>query len=169
MLPLPAKTHIAKHGFDRRISLFCRHITRIRRLLFYFYEMATVWYKKKWVIVLLHMSVWALLFLLPLLLQQSLQHSRNEHTTVDRNRFIYLTIVTDLLWVGLFYFNAFVLIPNLVSKKKMYWYVLIQLGVVGVLILCHWLFFTFIVKQHHFDLNGFFSFQHLPLPVYSCV
>lgn len=147
------------------ISVFAQFVATFRYHAdnsFTFTLMASTWYKRKWVIVLLHAAVWNLVFLFPLFLQQSLQNTRREHVDVDRNLFTYLTVFTDILWVLLFYFNARILIPRLSYKKKYVTYTLIQLVIVGVLILFQWLFFTFVIKQLHFDLNAFLLFNIFP-------
>ena len=121
------------------------------------------WYKKKWVIVLLHLSVWTLLFLFPVLLQKSVQNSRAAHSgNVDKSSYLYLTVFTDFIWVVLFYFNAFILIPKFIYRKKVLIYVLVQLLIVSALFLLHWLFFTFIARSLPFSPSGFFLFNIFP-------
>ncbi len=124
--------------------------------------MATTWYKRKWVIVSLHVAAWTLLFLFPVLLQRSVQNTRSDHDKNDNGWFLYLAICTDLIWVALFYFNAVVLIPTFFYKRKFIAYVLIQFVMIGALALFHWSFFTFIVKQHPFSLSSFFLFNIFP-------
>ncbi len=123
--------------------------------------MAIAWYKRKWVIVLLHTAVWLLIFLLPLLLSQSVQHTHRERTESDRSRYIYFTLITDVLLVIIFYLNALVLIPTFIYKKKLSYYVLMQLGLVALLALLHWLLLTIIFKSP-FSLSGFIFFNIFP-------
>ncbi len=123
--------------------------------------MTTSWYKKKWVIVLLHIAVWQVLFLLPILLQQSVHNAHEKHTEIDRTLFTYLSLFTDVLWVALFYFNAIVLIPKLIYKQKYLLYVLVQLFIIGSFILFQWLFFSFII-QMGFSIIGFFLYNIFP-------
>src|SRR5436305_15204766 len=99
--------------------------------------MATLWYKRKWVIVLLHTAVWLLIFMLPILLSQSLQHTHKTHVEVDRSWFVYLTAFTDIIWVILFYLNAFVLIPKFIYRRKLSYYVFVQLSVLELLTTFH--------------------------------
>ena len=124
--------------------------------------MATPWYKRKWGIVLLHTAVWVLIYMLPFLLQRSVQNTKHESAATDRNWFIYLTISTDVLWIILFYLNAFVLIPKLIYRKKYLFYFLVQLIILSVFVTFHWLFFTFVTEQHQFSLSGFFLFNTFP-------
>jgi two-component system LytT family sensor kinase len=124
--------------------------------------MATPWYKRKWGIVLLHTAVWVLIYMLPFLLQRSVQNTKHEQAATDRNWFIYLTISTDILWIILFYLNAFVLIPKLIYRKKYLFYFLVQLIILSVFVTFHWLFFTFVTEQHQFSLSGFLLFNTFP-------
>ena len=123
--------------------------------------MATLWYKRKWVIVLLHTAVWLLIFLLPLLLSQSIQHSHKAHVDFDRTLFIYLNLFTDIIWITLFYLNAFVLIPKFIYRRKLSFYALVQLIIIAVSAIFQWLFSTFIIKIP-FYLNGFVLFNIFP-------
>ncbi len=112
--------------------------------------------------VSLHVAAWMIVFLLPLLLQQSVQNSKKEHVVVDRSWFIYLAVFTDMIWVFLFYFNAYVLFPKLVYKKKFLVYIMIQILLVVSLMSFHWLFFTLIIRQLQFTLSGFLLFNIFP-------
>lgn len=111
---------------------------------------------------MLHISVWVLLFLFPILLQKSVQDSRHETNRGENSLFIYLSILTDLVWVALFYFNAYVLIPKLFYRKKFLLYVLIQLTMLSILASFHWFFFTYIASHHEFSLSGFLLFNIFP-------
>jgi sensor histidine kinase YesM len=99
--------------------------------------------------------------MLPLLLSQSVRHSRKEHVETDRSWYVYFTLFTDVLLVIIFYLNALVLIPKFIYRRKLTHYVLIQLIVVAVLAVFHWLFLTFISKMP-FSLSGFIFFNLFP-------
>ena len=82
--------------------------------------MKLAWYSKKWITVLLHVAAWTLLFSLPYLLSPSGNDKHpSEHKPPD-NRSNYNYWILNLLWVAFFYFNAYVLIPLFIYKKK-YW------------------------------------------------
>ena len=124
--------------------------------------MAITWYKRKWVIVLLHLSVWTLLFLFPILLQKSVQDAKGDaHKGDNSNLFFYLSVFTDLIWMAFFYFNAFVLMPKLFYKKRWLLYIFIQLIMLISLALFHWFYFVF-VGQHPFSFTGFLLFNTFP-------
>ncbi len=156
------RVHLCSSHFPIHISLFHRNILLQHFQLFYFYPMAVSWYKKKWAIVLLHAAVWTLLFLFPVLLQKSVQDAKDSHNEVDNRLFVYLSIFTDLIWIAVFYFNAYVLIPKLLYKRRTWMYVLIQLIILSALAIFHWLFFEFIIKEHKFELRSFFLFNTFP-------
>lgn len=113
-------------------------------------------------IVALHAAVWTLLFLLPVLLQKSVQDAKNNHNRGDNSSFIYLSVFTDIIWIAVFYFNAYVLMPKLFYKRRLWLYTFIQLIILSALAVFHWLFFTFIIRQHPFELRGFFLFNTFP-------
>ncbi len=124
--------------------------------------MAITWYKRKWVIVLLHLSVWTLLFLFPILLQKSVQNAKGgAHKDDNSNLFFYLSVFTNLIWMAFFYFNVFVLMPKLFYKKRWLLYILIQLIMLTSLALFHWFFLAF-VGQHPFSFTGFLLFNTFP-------
>ena len=100
------------------------------------------WYSKKWVIVLLHAAAWILLFSLPYLLRPSYNNNPPPKNSGHSNGNFYFSLVMDLSWIALFYFNAFVLIPQLIYKKRNW-----QYGI-GSLLIFTWLIFqTWILFQ----------------------
>src|SRR4051812_26265829 len=109
----PVHIHIFPFGRNIRSRLY---------QLFYFCKMATLWYKKKWVVVLLHIAVWALIYLLPLMLMHSFRDNERPHAEADRSLFIYLTLFTDVILIILFYLNALVLIPKFIYRRKLTYY-----------------------------------------------
>ncbi len=122
--------------------------------------MEKTWYKRKWVVILLHASVWILLFLIPFLLQQSVGHGHNEHKP-ENNAFTYLTIFSDLLYIMLFYLNGYVMVPRLFYKRKYWIYFFIQLLIISSFCIFQMLFFEFFIGQP-FRFSGFFFFNLFP-------
>jgi sensor histidine kinase YesM len=118
--------------------------------------MSAAWYKKKWVIVLLHAAVWALLFLFPFLLDKSV-HDTKPQQQEDRSWYTYLAIFSDALWVGFFYLNAYVLIPRLAYKKRILTYILTLLGILAFFITFHWAFSAFVMHQRTFNPRVLFN------------
>lgn len=106
--------------------------------------------------MLLHATVWTVLFLFPFLLEKSIHDSKPEPVT-DRSWYTYLAIFSDAMWVAFFYLNAYLLIPKLAYRKRIVAYVLILLGVFGFFILFHWAFGAFIIHQPSFNRRVLFN------------
>ncbi|MHB1921294.1 MAG: sensor histidine kinase, partial [Chitinophagaceae bacterium] len=67
---------------------------------------------------------------------------------------IYIFIINDLFWIGLFYFNAFFLMPAFFYRKRIHWYILFLIFLFGLELL---LFrFTFYLFSPH----GNFDWRH---------
>ena len=116
--------------------------------------MKPLWYNNKWITVLLHAAVWALLFSLPALLRPSYNandatHSKEQHETAN---FI-LSRINDAMLISFFYFNSLVLIPILFYKKK---YLVYCLAILACFIFYAgqgWLL------RSHFSPDAFFTFR----------
>ena len=79
------------------------------------------WNRRKWVTVALHTSVWLIIFLLPYIFTGS--HHPEEHDAIERRaNFRAFDTITDFFWIGLFYLNALVLTPQLIYKRKFFYY-----------------------------------------------
>jgi len=74
-------------------------------------------FARKWVIALIHATAWILLFSLPFLLRPS-YHNQPANKPSSESGITYFYIANNLLWVGLFYLNALVLIPKLLYRKR---------------------------------------------------
>ncbi|HVZ57148.1 MAG TPA: histidine kinase [Chitinophagaceae bacterium] len=80
--------------------------------------MKTAWYTRKWVNVLLHLAAWLLLFSLPFLLRPSYDSGKPREVNQDQTFFLALYLLNDLLLIGLFYLNAYVLMPGLLGLRR---------------------------------------------------
>lgn len=117
--------------------------------------MKAAWYSKKWFIVLAHAAAWILLFALPYLLRPEYNSEQpRQHSSRGSNS--YFSLIMNLSWVTLFYFNALFLIPRLVYKKK-YWIY----GFVLFIIFC-WLIAQTRILFHLFNTASNYNIrQHL--------
>ena len=81
--------------------------------------MKMVWYKNKWVTVLIHIAVWILLFFLPYLLGSgaNTENTQQRQRPTDELNF-FLAHINFLLIIGFFYLNALLLIPAFFYKKR---------------------------------------------------
>lgn len=88
--------------------------------------MKRAWYKNKWVTVLIHITVWVLLFFLPYLLGSGANAENNRPQPLRAKSEIgfLLAHLNFFLLIGFFYLNALLLIPALFYKKKYGLYIL---------------------------------------------
>jgi two-component system, LytTR family, sensor kinase len=122
------------------------------------------WYSRKWVVTILHIASWTLLFSLPFLLRPSYENNgahQEQHNHNDVNSLIKYCL-TDLLWISFFYLNAYVLIPRLIYKKKYWEYVLTQIAVFVLLIICDWILFEQFLKGRVYQLKPAILFVIFP-------
>lgn len=81
------------------------------------------WYQRKWVAVLLHACAWILLFSLPYLLRPTFNADQPKHPEPENATASFIVArLSDLVLISFFYLNAFLLIPRLLYKKRIYFY-----------------------------------------------
>ena len=118
------------------------------------------WYNRKALIVTLHVLCWALLFALPFLLRPSTPPQKMaEH----KENFSYFIAIKYIIWIGLFYFNAFVLVPEMIYRKRLWTYLLLLLTIFTVLFFIDWVFFSLLLPVRHYHAVNFFSFNFFPI------
>ncbi|MEI8301607.1 MAG: histidine kinase, partial [Chlamydiota bacterium] len=71
-------------------------------------------------------------------------------------------ILSDLLWIALFYLNSFLLIPKLFYQKKYWLFAGLQITVLLIIMLLHNLFFYLLLGKPTFDLSIFFFYNLFP-------
>jgi two-component system, LytTR family, sensor kinase len=111
--------------------------------------------------VLTHIIVWAFVFSLPFILSSS--HEGQSHESDDEGfTFVPLNTITNIFWVGLFYFNAYVLTPKFIYRKKYPLYIILILAIFSAIMLVHGVFFEWLITGR--DFNFFNSSYHNLLP-----
>ncbi|MDP9230822.1 MAG: histidine kinase, partial [Bacteroidota bacterium] len=115
--------------------------------------MKTAWYSKKWIVVLMHTAAWVLLFSLPYLLRPSYNNEHPPNNTKNSGGNSYFSLVMDLSWIALFYFNALFLIPRLVYKKKYWLFGLVLAMVFGWLITQTWILFQLFMNPADYNIR----------------
>lgn len=115
--------------------------------------MKTAWYAKKWIIVLMHTAAWILLFSLPYLLRPSYNNERPQNLAKNSDGNFYFSLVMDLSWIALFYFNALFLIPRLIYKKRYWLFGLALMVIFGWLITQTWILFQLFMNQGHYNIR----------------
>jgi sensor histidine kinase YesM len=124
--------------------------------------MKLAWTRKKWVVVLLHAVCWLVLFSLPFLLRTS--YNKNEHRTPqpDDVPLFYFYIATSILWVGLFYLNAYLLVPSFLLIKKLWQFAVLQILSLAAVYCFHLGYFKLFITHMPFKPAGFFAYNIFP-------
>ena len=122
------------------------------------------WYNRKGFIILLHISCWIVLFLLPYLLRPSFDPaSKAKIFETYRHQILYLIFINRFIWVGLFYLNAGFFIPRLIYKRNYWAYVALIVSIVGALFLIDWGIYSILLKGLPYFPKNFFSFNLFPI------
>jgi sensor histidine kinase YesM len=125
--------------------------------------MAKSFWQQKWLTVILHTVTWTIMFSLPHLLKAD--RTANDPAIFERHRdaFITLFAIINLLWVVLFYLNAYVFIPRFMYRRKAAYYLSALLLYIGFMLLVDWAFFRLFIPDGRFTLYNFFVFNIFPL------
>lgn len=106
----------------------------------------------------IHIVTWAMIFSLPYIFISENPSAKDKGNLAFQK----LDTVTNFLWMGLFYLNALVLMPQLFYKKKYLVYIVALLLSFFVIMLIHSALFKPFVPGHHF--NFFRSAGHNFIP-----
>ncbi|MEZ2440955.1 sensor histidine kinase [Chitinophaga sp. RCC_12] len=110
------------------------------------------WYQQKWAIIARHILAWLIFFSLPYLL-----HPTNEKYDRDllneKQMWTLYMYFTYLVLVVFFYLNAWVFIPKLVYKKKIFDYILYIVGIFIFMCTMRYGFEKIFLKPHHIDIK----------------
>lgn len=117
---------------------------------------------KKHVSVLLHILFWLVLFSLPSLFRPREDNNVQQHHQAEATGFFYQYIINCFTWVGLFYFNSYVLMPVLVYRKRYLKYILSFIPVFGVLFLVNQISLHFLLPKQHLGFGLFVFFYFFP-------
>jgi two-component system LytT family sensor kinase len=99
--------------------------------------MKTVNYSDKRVKAITHVLVWIIVFSLPYILYKSNDRPPRPLTESEKTGFLYVNLVSNVIWVGVFYLNAFILVHRFIYKKRFLTYTLIVLAGFAVAITLH--------------------------------
>jgi two-component system, LytTR family, sensor kinase len=109
---------------------------------------------------MLHISGWLLLFGLPFSLQPN---SPQRAPQANPDGLGYLLAAKVMVWIGMFYFNAYFIVPKVIYQRKLWTYILLLLGLLAILFLMDTLLFQVIVGRQPFHLRPFLFFSFFPL------
>ncbi len=124
--------------------------------------MALKWYTNKSIVVLSHVLFWILLFVLPYLLRPSFDSPR-QSMEQNRDNLTYLVTINRIVWVALFYFNAYWVVPRVIYQKKFTSYVFILLAIFLTLFLIDWALFHFLITGVAYSVKHFLWFNAFPI------
>jgi len=121
--------------------------------------MSSKWYSKKWVTVLLHTAAWVLLFSLPYLLRPSLNNSNPAKQDSGSALMFLRYVLNNLIYIGFFYLNAGLLIPEFIYKRKYKQYAGIMLACFVTILFTTWLSLFVLLGQPKFNIRGHILFN----------
>ena len=111
---------------------------------------------KRWIAIGIHVIIWLAVFLLPYLLQY--EQPRKGQSQPPHLEYRDLNTLTKFLWLALFYFNAFILVPRLVYKRKFLSYTVSLISIFSVIMLVHGLLFHLMIdREFHLGLSSAFN------------
>jgi len=131
--------------------------------------MNKVWYKGRVVKVLTHAAVWAIALSLPYLLDSHRGMAHRHDNDGHEQSFFYLNLITNILWVGPFYLNVYLLTPKLFNKRRYITYACALILVFGVMLLIHGCIFTYLFALPHFNPRGATGFLLPPFILTSAI
>jgi two-component system LytT family sensor kinase len=119
--------------------------------------MRSNWYTGKVIKVLTHAGIWIILLSLPYLLDS--HHGMEHHHDDRRDRdFFYLNFITNILWIGPFYLNAYLLTPRLFNRRRYLEFAAILLLSFCTVLSINFAIFQFVFDLPHYNLKGAIGF-----------
>jgi two-component system LytT family sensor kinase len=111
-------------------------------------------YNRRLIRVLTHVAVWAVVLSLPYLLDS--HHGEPHHGGNEQfaQSFFYLNFFTNLLWIGPFYLNAYLLTPRFFYHRRYLVFAGLMVLVFVAVLLIHELLFHSIFLIPHFSFKG---------------
>src|ERR1043165_3954034 len=100
-----------------------------------------------WRKIVLHTAAWAIVISLPLLMRYDGSRPKE-----PENNFFLLHVLTSLMWLPVYYFNAGVLTPKLIYPRKYVAYSAAALGLFSISMFFHGLLFTNLIHSRPFKL-----------------
>src|SRR3982751_3758297 len=118
--------------------------------------MKAAWYSKKWVTISMHVAAWLLFFALPYLLRSPDNERPSSRDAHNNDAGLYFSIIMNCSWIVLFYFNAFILIPRFIYKKKYWQFTVAHIVTFATMLLEVFLLITFFLKRENFNARTAF-------------
>ena len=119
-------------------------------------NLSSEWYNRRPVKILTHVLAWAIVLTLPYLLNGDHNEghpSEHEHGGHLPQELVYVNFLTNFLWIGAFYLNAYWLTPKLFSHKKYVLYIGSLVLLFGLILAGHAFLFVDVFSIHPFSVK----------------
>lgn len=104
--------------------------------------------------VLLHVSVWVVIFILPLFFESNVPPPLLNINRLNREDFRLLSTLMNLSFIPLFYLNAFLFVPRFFNKKNWLTYILFTIATITLIILLNvWLRYAIVRTMPPFPVR----------------
>ena len=111
---------------------------------------------KKWMTVALHLLCWLIILSLPYLLRPRYDGIHNDPESFS---FFILNTFTSILWVGVFYLNAYFITPKYIYAKNYLGFAIVLLGIFIVAMVIHLSLFSFLIHHKPISIRGSLGFN----------
>lgn len=125
--------------------------------------MAKLFWQQKWLTVVLHLVTWTIMFSLPHLLKADRTANDREIFERHMDAFKLLFAIINLLWICLFYLNAYIFIPRFMYRRKTAVYILALVAYIGFMLVVDLAYFKLFIPDASFSVYNFFVFNFFPL------
>lgn len=101
--------------------------------------------QNKTTVILLHVAIWLLFFSLPLLLRSPFDNRRFPEIMLHPPHFNLYHTLRDLMMVGIFYLNAYLLLPRVINRSRLGNFILFQIIIFLFFALVSFLLFGWLI------------------------
>lgn len=113
--------------------------------------------RKGWVTIALHVLIWLMVFLIPYIFSADVGRGSHNKNNDDKD-FLFLNTLLNFSWIAIFYFNAAILIPRLIYKRKILLYVLALALLFDLVIILDFILFQVLTIPRAFSI--YHSVEH---------
>src|SRR5258708_4252490 len=99
--------------------------------------MKPVNYSNKWIRVVTHVLLWGIVFSLPYILYKSTDRPPRTLTEAEKTSVLYVNLFSNIFWVGMFYLNAYILVPRLIYTRKLLLYAILIVVLYCIIVVLH--------------------------------
>ena len=120
-------------------------------------------YSDKRVIIITHILLWVVVFSLPYILYKTDDRPPHMLTDAEKTGFMYVNLLSNIFWVGVFYVNAFILVPRLIYKKEFLRYATVVLLSYFLILALHTALLRTFITDMEFTIYRSTWFNRWPL------